>query len=98
MRRGTVEQKLKKTESEIINRYMEQYEVLRLMYRYACRYAHEHKVDNKEHLLSRFETYFSKKKRKLDNKCRKKFDKTLLGIILENRPDLLEEEKTKDVN
>lgn len=65
-----------------------------MLYRYACRYVCEHNMDNKEHLLSRFEIYFGNGKRKLDNKCRKKYGKTLLGIILEKRPDLLEDVET----
>ena len=91
-------EKTRKTEAEIINGYIEQYEVLRLMYRYACQYVHEHNVDNKEHLLSRFQMYFSKKKRKLDNKCRKKLSKSLLGVVTEYRPDLVDNEKNGNTN
>lgn len=91
-------EKFNKTDDEIINSYIEQYEVLRLMFKYACNYVHEHDVNNKERVLNTFVAYFSKRKRKIDNKCRKKFDTSLLGIILEHRPDLLENNESNSEN
>ena len=87
--------KAKKTELEMKIKYIEQYETLRIMYKYACRYIHEQDMEDKEQQLNKIEAYFSKQKRKIDNKCRKKLEMTLLGVILEVRPDLLEDSHAK---
>lgn len=87
-----------KTEFETKIDYIESYETLRNMFKWACKYVRENELENKEQLLMKFSKFFSKQKRKLDCKCRRKFNTSLLGIVLELRPDLVEDDENDNVN
>lgn len=89
---------MKKTEFEVKIAYIESYETLRNMFKCACRYVRENELENKEQWLMKFSKYFTKQKRKLDCKCKRKFNTSLLGIVLELRPDLVEDDENGHVN
>lgn len=81
----------KKNIYEKLEEILDDYIALKNMYKYACRYVNENEVPEKENVLRGMQKYFSKRKRKLDNKCRKLYGKSLLGVILEFRPHLLDD-------
>lgn len=71
---------------------IERYETLRNMFRCSCNYVKEKEPNNKEQLLMQFSKYFSVQKRLLDEECMSTFEVSLLSVILELRPDLLDDE------
>ena len=81
----------KKNIYEKLGEILDDYIALKNMYKYACRYVNENEVSEKRNVLRGMQKYFSKKKRKLDNKCRKLYGKSLLGVILELRLHLMDD-------